>query len=226
MNASARIGTEAEVGRGDHFSHDVSERLVMKDEETAAEPMGGIEQPLLTPRRRTFTLTPLPPRRPSPDAAALRTEPTTTPFDQNVTSRTQHARQATPVPEPMGAQDQLAALQLRAAMAEATARLVAAELAAAEATARLVAVEQAAALGRRTTAEHLLATCELEENLSRHSRSRSRTPPSPPAGQSTADLARLVQYFDERETRREQAAAERDARREMQHAAQLAALRC
>ncbi len=87
MNASARIETEAEVGRGDHFSHDGSERLVMKDEETAAEPMGGIEQPLLTPlRRRTFTLTPLPPRRPSPDAAALRTEPTTTPFDQNVTS--------------------------------------------------------------------------------------------------------------------------------------------
>ena len=131
MNASARIETRAEVGSEVHFSHDVSERLVMKDEETAAEPMGGIEQPLLTPRRRTFTLTPLPPRRPSPDAAALRTEPTTTPFDQNVTSRTQHARQATPVPEPMGAQDQLAALQLRAAMAEATARLVAAELAAA-----------------------------------------------------------------------------------------------
>ena len=140
MNASARIETEAEVGRGDHFSHDVSERLVTKYEETAAEPMapsggsGGIEQPLLTPRR-TFTLTPLPRRRPSPDAAALRTGPTTTPFDQNVTSRgerTQHA-QATPVPESMGAQDQLAALQLRAAMAEASARLVAAELAAAEA---------------------------------------------------------------------------------------------
>jgi hypothetical protein len=60
---------------------------------------------------------------------------------------TQHARQATPVPESMGAQDQLAALQLRVAMAEATARLVAAE--------------QASALGRRTTAEHLLATHEV-----------------------------------------------------------------
>ncbi len=47
-------------------------------------------------------------------------------------------------------QDQLA-LQLRAAMAEATARLVAAE--------------QAAALGRRTTAEHLLAARELEDTL-------------------------------------------------------------
>ena len=111
----------------------------------------------------------------------------------------------------MEVHDQLAALQLRVAMAEATARLVAAE--------------QAAALGRRTTAEHLLATRELEDNLSRHSRSRSRTPPSPPAGQPTGDMARWMQYWDERETRRDHAAAERDARREMQHAAQLAALR-
>ncbi len=44
-------------------------------------------------------------------------------------------------------------------------------------------------------------------------------------GQPTADLAHLLQYFDEREARREHAAAKRDARREMQHAAQLAALR-
>jgi hypothetical protein len=62
MNVSARSETEVEVGRGDHFSHDVSERLVMKDEETAAIPMApsggssGIEQPLQTPRRRTFLL--------------------------------------------------------------------------------------------------------------------------------------------------------------------------
>ena len=111
----------------------------------------------------------------------------------------------------MEVHDQLAALQLRVAMAEATARLVAAE--------------QAAALGRRTTAEHLLATRELEDTLSRQSRSRSRTPPSPPAGQPTGDMARWMQYWDERETRRDHAAAERDARREMQHAAQLAALR-
>jgi hypothetical protein len=192
----------------------------MKYEETAAIPMApsggssGIEQPLQTPMRRTFLLTPLPRRRTSPDAAAPRADPMTTPFDVNVTSRgerTQHARQATPVPESTEAQDQLAPLQLRAAMAEATARIVAAD--------------QAAALGRRTTVEHLLATRELEDHLSRHSRSRSRTPPSPPVGQPTADLARLVQYFDEREARREHAAAERDARREMQHAAQLAALR-
>ncbi len=52
------------MGRGDHFSHDVSERLVMmKYEETAAIPMAapsggssGIEQPLQTPMRRTFYL--------------------------------------------------------------------------------------------------------------------------------------------------------------------------
>ena len=126
----------------------------------------GIEQPLLTPRRRTLTLTPLPRRPPSPDrhgpdATAPRTDPTTTPFDHNVTSRgerTQHARQATPVPESMEVHGQLAALQLRVAMAEATARLVAAE--------------QAAVLGRRTTAEHLLAPRELEDNLSSQSRSR------------------------------------------------------
>ncbi len=122
----------------------------------------------------------------------------------------------------MADQDQLASLQLRAAMAEATARLVAAE--------------QATALGRRTTAEHLLAARELEDTLSRHSRSRSRTPPSSPAGQPTSYLARLVQYSedretrnqqaaDEREARRKQAAADRDTRRETQHAAQLAALR-
>ncbi len=121
------------------------------------------------------------------------------------------------------------------------------KLAIAEATARLVA-EQAAALGRRTTAEHLLAAQELEDAISKRSRSRSRTPPSSPAGQptsptgtpvfpsGTSDLARLMQYFadreirtqqaaDEREVRREQAAADRDARREAQHAAQLAALR-
>jgi hypothetical protein len=44
--------------------------------------------------------------------------------------------------------------------------------------------------------------------------------------QSTADLARVMQDFDGQEARREQAAADRDARREMQNAAtQLAALR-
>ena len=111
-------------------------------------------------------------------------------------------------------QEQLASLQLRAAMAEATARLLAAE----QATA------------------HLLAAREREDTLSRQSRSRSRTPPSSPGGQPTSELARLVQFFgdrdtrlqqaaDEREARREQATAEREARREAQHAAQLAALR-
>ncbi len=39
MNVSARSETEVEVGRGDLFSHDGSERLVMKYEETAAIPM-------------------------------------------------------------------------------------------------------------------------------------------------------------------------------------------
>ena len=211
------------MGRGDHFSHDVSERLVTRYESTVAEPMApsggssGTEQPPLTPTRRMFTLTPLPPRRRSPDAAATRTDPTSTPFDSNVTDRGERAqltRLATPVPESLGAQDQLAALQLRVAMAEATARLVAAE--------------QAAALGRRTTAEHLLAARDLEDTLSSHSRSsrsRSRSPPSPPGDHSTAGIARLVRYLEERDTRREQAAADRDARREAQHADQLAALR-
>ncbi len=50
--------------------------------------------------------------------------------------------------ESVGAQDPLVSLQRRVAMAEATARLVAAE--------------QAVALGRRTTAEHLLAAHDLE----------------------------------------------------------------
>ena len=217
MNASARIETRAEVGSEVHFSHDVSERLVTTDEEMTAKTMApsgtssGVEQP--TPRRRTF-LTPLPRRRPSPGAAG-----TTTPFDHNVTSRgertQQGVHQATPTPESMTTdQEQLASLQHRAAMAEATARLLAAE----QATA------------------HLLAAREREDTLSRQSRSRSRTPPSSPGGQPTSELARLVQFFgdrdtrlqqaaDEREARREQATAEREARREAQHAAQLAALR-
>jgi hypothetical protein len=157
----------------------------------------------------------------------------TTPFDRNVTSRGDRnqpgASQATPALESVGDQDQLASLQLRVAIAEATARLVAAE--------------QATALGRRTTAEHLLAAQELEDTISRRSRSRSLTPPSSPAGQPpsptpvfTSDTARLVQYFEDREARTqlaaeqrearmEQAAAEREAlRAETQHAAQLAAL--
>ncbi len=91
----------------------------------------------------------------------------------------------------MKAQSQLETLQLRAAMAEATARLLAAE--------------QAAALYRRTTAEHLLVTHDLEDTLSRRSRSRSRSPPSPPTEQPStsapafpsgvSDMARVVQYF-------------------------------
>ena len=89
----------------------------------------------------------------------------TTPFDRNVTSRGDRnqpgASQATPALESVGDQDQLASLQRRVAIAEATARLVAAE--------------QATALGRRTTAEHLLAAQELEDTISRRSRSRSLT---------------------------------------------------
>jgi hypothetical protein len=51
MNASARIETKAEVGSVGHFSHDVSERLVTKDEEMTAKTCqasggsSGIEQP-------------------------------------------------------------------------------------------------------------------------------------------------------------------------------------
>jgi hypothetical protein len=165
MNASARNETRAEVDSEVHFSHDVSERLVTTDEEMTAKAMApsgassGVEQP--TPRRRTF-LTPLLRRRPSPGAAG-----TTTPFDHNVTSRGERTQQgihqATPAAAPesmMTDQEQLASLQLRAAMAEATARLMAAE----QATA------------------HLLAAREREDTLSRQSRSRSRTPTQLPRG--------------------------------------------
>jgi hypothetical protein len=58
----------------------------------------------------------------------------------------------------MQAQSQLETLQLHAAMAEAIARLLAAE--------------QAAALYRRATAEHLLVVHELEDTLSRRCLSR------------------------------------------------------
>ena len=121
----------------------------------------------------------------------------------------------------MEAQSQLESLQLRAAMAEATARLLAAE--------------QAAALYRRTTAEHLLVAHELEDTLSRRSRSRSRSPPSPPAEQPSSsapafpsgvsDMARVVQYFHDHAASSQQAAADREARMEARHEAQMAALR-
>jgi hypothetical protein len=97
-------------------------------------------------------------------------------------------------------------------------------------------MQQETALGRRTTvtAEHLLAAQVLEDKLaSSCSRSQSRTPPSSPARPPTSStpitsgisdravpLACVMQFLQ-----REQAADERDALREAQHAAQLAALR-
>jgi hypothetical protein len=114
-----RIETEAEGGSEAPFSHDVSERLVTKYDETTAASMapsggsGGIEQPLPTPRRRTFS-TPLPRRRPSPGAAGP--DPMTTPFDHNVTARGERTQQiARQAPESAGDQDQLASLAVLAA---------------------------------------------------------------------------------------------------------------
>ena len=125
--------------------------------------------------------------------------------------------------------EQLVALQLQTEMAELTAR---------------------EALARRTTAEHLLAAQDLQDTLSRRSRSQSPSslsverPPSPPLG--TSDMSRLVQLFEEqrradrreadeqrredrrvaeeREERYHRAAEEREARREAHHEAQLVAL--
>ena len=121
-------------------------------------------------------------------------------------------------------QDQLEALQRRAAIAEATARILAAE--------------QASALCRRTTAEHLLAAQEMEDTFSRRSRSRSRSPlqpPSPTVGRPSSptpvvpsgvsDMARVVQYFQEHAARTQQAADEREARTEARYEAQLAAFK-
>ena len=88
--------------------------------------------------------------------------------------------------------DQLAALHQQAEIAEVTARIVAAE--------------QAAALGRRQTAEHLLATHDLRAALSLRSRSPSPTssladhppsasPPLPPA--DSLDRASVVPSRDD-----------------------------
>ena len=132
MNASARIETEAEAGSGVHFSLDVNERLVTNFDDTSKRPTAPAgaapdEQSVPTPRRRPFP-TPLPRRQKSPGAGVP--DQTVTPFDSNVTSRGGHVEtdvHPTPsFPATMEAQSQLESLQLRAAMAEATARLLAA----------------------------------------------------------------------------------------------------
>ena len=130
---------------------------------------------------------------------------------------------------PLAQREQLLDLQWRTEMAELTTR---------------------EALARRSTAEHLLAAQDLEDALSRHSRSSSppaERPPSPPRFPSgTSDVASLVQLFEEqrradrreadeqrredrraaeeREERYHRAAEDREARREAHHEAQLAAL--
>ena len=128
--------------------------------------------------------------------------------------------------------EQLLAMQWKTKLAELTAR---------------------EALARRTAAEHLLAAQDLQDALSRRSRSQSPSsppaerPPSPPLPPSgTFDVARLAQLFaeqrrvdrreadeqrredrraaEEREERYHRAADDREARREAHHEAQLAAL--
>ena len=103
---------------------------------------------------------------------------------------------------PRSLEEQLATLTLQAGIAEATARIVAAE--------------QSAALGRRATTEHLLATEDLEAALSRRSRSTSPTgslaaPPlvGPADG---SELARLVISLDERHRADLRAAEAREER--------------
>ena len=119
-------------------------------------------------------------------------------------------------------QDQLSSLQLRVAMAEA---------------ARLVAAEQAAA--RRSAANDCRTPLGSERTGGHHLQAQSVQVPDAaqlPRGTARLSPARLVQYFDDRDTRtqqtadarearREQATAEREARGEAQHMAQLAALR-
>jgi hypothetical protein len=112
--------------------------------------------------------------------------------------------------------DQRTALQLHAEIAELTAR---------------------EALARKTTAEHLLAARDIEIALSR--RSRSPSPPSPPADRrlspmhrlpsGTSEQQQMLQFFeeqrredlrmaDEHEKRYQLAAEEREARRELREA--------
>jgi hypothetical protein len=80
------------------------------------------------------------------------------------------------------------------------------------------------ALARRTTAEHLLAAQDLQDALSR--RSRSQSPSSPPAERppspllspsGTFDVARLTQLFEEQ--RRADRRAANEHRREDRRAA-------
>ena len=87
----------------------------------------------------------------------------------------------------------------------------------AEATARIVAAEQDAALGRRKTAEHLLATADMTDALARRSRPPSpagsgRHPSPPPT--ATSDLARVLQAFEDRHQADCRAALEREERAE------------
>ena len=104
----------------------------------------------------------------------------------------------------------------------------------AEATARIVAAEQAS---QEVIAQHLLAAREVEDTLSSPGRlgvGPGRRPAPPRDSPRRTWLAwffddrdnRMQQAADEREARREQATAEREARREEQHAApELAAFR-
>jgi hypothetical protein len=114
----------------------------------------------------------------------------------------------TPSLSPRYLQEQLATLTLQAGIAEATARIVAAE--------------QDAALGRRKMAEHLLATADMSDAFARRSRLPSQTldltgqHPSPPPScpTATSDLARVMQAFEDRHLADCRAAMEREERAE------------
>ena len=110
---------------------------------------------------------------------------------------------------PRALEDQLAALRRQADIAEVTARIVAAEL--------------AAALGRRQTAEHLLVAHDLRATLSLRSRSpsptgllvdhtTSGTPPADPADRASGVLSLDDDQWSSAEAR------QRDARDQRQEA--------
>ena len=171
MNASARIETRAEVDSEVHFSHDVSERLVTdtnaaSDAEvtwiTAPEDLQ-VDEPQLAAAARARTTSPSWWQRAIGGTGGTPTGVTVRP-PREVERTTGCVRDTsscpTPSLSPRSLQEQLATLTLQAGIAEATARIVAAE--------------QDAALGRRKTAEHLLATADMTDALARRSR-----PPSP-----------------------------------------------
>jgi len=211
-------------------SHDVSERLVT-DTNAASDaevtritaPEEQVNEPQLEAAVRARTTSPSWWQRAIGRAGGTPTGVTVRP-PRDIARTTGGVRDTSPSPtcttpslSPRSLQEQLATLTLQAGIAEATARIVAAE--------------QDAALGRRKTAEHLLATAELNDALARRGRLPSPTPsltgqhPSPPPScpTATSDLARVMQAFEARHQADCRAAMEREERAEARALAERAA---